>query len=57
MYKVILFQLNNEPMVFLRTMIQAFKYFIYELLEVYLDDWMIYGIMKNHAQALQLMFE
>jgi len=37
-YTIMPFRLKNVPMIFLRVVIVAFKYFIHKFLEVYLDD-------------------
>ena len=38
MYNIIPFELNNAPMILSQIMIQAFKDFIHDFLEVHLDD-------------------
>lgn len=57
MYNVISFGLKNAPIIFSLIMIQIFKDFIHDFLEVHLDYWIVYYLMKNHVQALRLMFE
>jgi hypothetical protein len=41
-YTVMLFGLKNAPAIFSRVVIAAFKEFIHQFLEVYLDDWTVY---------------
>jgi hypothetical protein len=31
--------------------------FIHQFLEVYLDDWTVYSLLKDHVEVLQLMLE
>lgn len=42
------YELKNAPTIFYQIMIQAFKDFINDFLEVYLDEWIVYGLVKNH---------
>ena len=35
----------------------AFKYFIHKFIEVYFDDWTIFGLIKDHIESLRLMLE
>jgi hypothetical protein len=34
-----------------------FKEFIQQFLEVYLDDWIVYSLLKNHVEVLRRMLE
>jgi hypothetical protein len=52
-----LFELKNAPVILSRVVIAAFKEFIHQFIEVYLDDWMIYSLLKNHVEVLCLMLE
>jgi hypothetical protein len=47
----------NAPAIFSRVVITAFKEFIHQFLEVYLDDWTIYSLLKYHVEVLRLMLE
>jgi hypothetical protein len=49
--------LKNVPAIFSRVVIATFKEFIHQFLEVYLDDWTIYSLLKNHVEVLRLMLE
>jgi hypothetical protein len=51
------FVLKNAPTIFSRVVIYAFKDFIHKLLEVYLDEWTIFNILKDHAEVLRLILE
>jgi hypothetical protein len=37
--------------------IAAFKDFIHKFLEVYLDDWTIFSLLKDHVEVLRLMLD
>jgi hypothetical protein len=41
-YTIIPFGLKNTPSIFSRVVVAAFKYFIHKVLEVCLDDWIIF---------------
>ena len=56
-YTMMPFGLKNAPVVFSRIFFQVFKYFIHNFLHVYLDDWIIYGLVKDYCDNLCLMFE
>jgi hypothetical protein len=45
------FRLKNAPTIFSRVVIAAFKEFIHQFLEVYLDDWIVYSLLKDHAEV------
>ena len=47
----------NAPTVFSRVVVAIFKYFIQKFLQVYMDDWTFYGLVKDHLDNLQLMLE
>lgn len=44
-------------MIFSRIVVAAFKEFIHKFLEVYLDDWMVFKLVKKHIVSLQLMLD
>ena len=54
-YTVMPFGLKNEPSIFSRVVVAVFKEFIHKFLEVYFDDWTIFGLMDKHVRALRLM--
>jgi hypothetical protein len=56
-YTFIPFGLKNAPTIFSRIVIVAFKEFIHQFIEVYLDDWTIYTLLKYHVKVLRLMIE
>jgi hypothetical protein len=56
-YTVMSFGLKNASALFSRVVIAAFKEFIHQFLEVYLDDWIVYSMLKNHVEDLRLMLE
>ena len=49
------FGLKNAPSIFSRVVVAVFKDFINKFLEVYFDDWIVFGLMDKHAGALRLM--
>jgi hypothetical protein len=51
------FGLKNAPAIFSRVFIAPFKEFIHQFLEVYLDDWTIYRLLKNDVEVLRMMLE
>jgi hypothetical protein len=51
------FGLKNAPTIFSRVVIVAFKEFIHQFLEVYLDGWTIYSLLKYHVDVLRIMLE
>ena len=51
------FGLKNAPVIFSRIGVDAFKYFIHKFIEVYFDDSMIYGIVKNNIENLRMMLD
>lgn len=51
-YIVMPFSLKNEPTVFFKVVITYFKYFIHKFLEVYLDDWTVFSLLKKHIEFL-----
>ena len=42
------FGLKNSFAIFSRIVVVAFKDFIQTFLEVYMDDWAVYGVIKDH---------
>jgi hypothetical protein len=47
------FELNNSLDVFSRILVKAFQEFIYKIMAIYFDDWMIYNMIKNHIHWLR----
>lgn len=56
-YIVMPFTLKNAPTLFSCVVVTAFKYFIHMFLEVYLDDWTIFSLLKKHVQKKRLMLD
>jgi hypothetical protein len=51
------FVLKNAPAMFSRVVVQAFKDFLYKLLEEYFGDWTFFSLMKDHIECLRLMLD
>jgi hypothetical protein len=51
------FGLNSASEIFSRLVIVSFKEFIHHFLEVYLDDWIVYNLLKDDVEVLRLMLE
>jgi len=51
------FGLKNAPAIFSRVVVGAFKEFIHKFLEVYFDDWTVFGLLKKHIEKLRMMFD
>jgi len=49
------FGLKNVPAIFSRIVVATFKVFIHKFLEVCLDDWTVFGLVKEHTMSLWLM--
>ena len=47
-YMVMPFGLKNVAAIFSIIVVVAFKDFIHKFLEVYFDDWTVFGLIKNH---------
>ena len=56
-YIVMPFGLKNRLAIISHVVIVAFKYFIHKFLEVYFDDWMVFGLVKCHVASLHLMLD
>ena len=56
-YTVMPFGLKNPLAVFSQVVVAVFKYFIQKFLQVYMDDWTVYGLIRDHIDNLQLMLE
>ena len=51
-YTIIPFGMKNAPVVFSQVVIVVFKDFIQKFLQVYMDDWKVYGLIKDHLENL-----
>lgn len=51
------FGLKNMPIIFSCIVIAVFKEYIHKFLEVYLDDWFVFGLVKHHVASLRLMLD
>jgi hypothetical protein len=51
------FGLKNPPMIFSKVVVAAFKEFIHKFLEVYLYDWKIFSLLKDHVELLCLILD
>ena len=56
-YIVMRFGLKNAPAIFSRVVVTAFKYFIQKFLYVYINDWIVYGLIRDHLKNLPLLLE
>ena len=54
-YMVMPFGLKNALAIFSRLVVVVFKEYIYKFVEVYFDDWTMFGLLKNHVEYLRLM--
>ena len=51
------FRLKNASTIFSRVVITVFKEFIHKFLEIYFDDWIVFGLIKHHVTSLHLMLD
>ena len=51
-YTIMPFVLKNAPAIFSQVFVAAFKYFIQKFLQVCMDDWIVYGLIKDHLENL-----
>ena len=51
-YTIMPFGLKNAPAVFSWVVVNVFKDFIQKFLQVYMDDWTIYGLIRDHLDNL-----
>ena len=49
------FGLKNALAIFSRIVVYAFKYFIHKFLEVYFDDWNVFGLVRDHIESHRMM--
>lgn len=51
------FGLKNAPVVFSRIVIKSFQEYLYKTMVVYVDDWTVYSLLKEHVKCIILMLE
>jgi len=51
------FGLKNAPAIFSRVVVAVFKEYIHKFLEVYFDDWTVFGLINKHIGDLRVMLE
>ena len=51
-YTFMSFGLKNAPVVFSHIVVVVFKYFIQKILQVYMDEWTVYGLIRDHLDNL-----
>jgi len=56
-YTVMPFGLKNAPAIFSRVVVAVFKEYIHKFLEVYINDWTVFGLVKYHIASLRLMLD
>jgi hypothetical protein len=56
-YTVMPFGLNNSQAIFSRVVVAYFKDFIHTALEVFLDDWTIFNLLKDRVSLLRIMLD
>ncbi len=56
-YTLMPFVLKNVSTIFSCVVIPAFKEFIHKFLEVYFDDWTVFGPVKHHVASFLLMLD
>jgi len=56
-YTVMPFGLKNGPAMFSRVVVATFKDFIHKFLEVYLDDLIVFSLLKYNVAVLILMLD
>jgi len=52
-YIVMRFGLKNVPLIFSRVVNATFKDCIHKFLEVYFDNWTVFGLVKCHVESLR----
>ena len=56
-YTIMPFGLKNSPATFSRIVVAAFKYFIHKFIEVYFNDWTVFGIINDHIEGPIMMLK
>jgi hypothetical protein len=56
-YTMMPFGMKNVPTVFSNILVAGFKEFIHKFLEVNLDDWIVFSLLKEHIHTLRFMWD
>ena len=56
-YTVMPYGLKNALAIVLCVVVATFKELIHKFLEVYFDDWTVFGLVRRHAASLRLMLD
>lgn len=56
-YTFMPFGLKNAPAIFSGVVVAVFKEFIHKFLELYFDDWTVFGLVKAHVSNLHMMLD
>lgn len=56
-YIVMHFGIKNAPAIFSRIVVATFKKYIQKFLEVYFDEWTMFGLLKKSVVRLRLMLD
>lgn len=56
-YTVMPFGLKNAPTILLRVVVVSFKEIIHNFLEVYLDYWIMFSLLRDHVEVLSVMLD
>jgi hypothetical protein len=56
-YTIILFGMNNAQTMYSRIVVATFNKFIHKFLEVYMDDWSMFSLLKDHTKVLRMMLD
>ena len=51
------FGLKNAPTIVFQVVVASYKDLIHKFLQVYMDDWTVYGMVKDNLSNLQLMLK
>ena len=51
------FGLKNSLAIVSRIVVCAFKYFVHKFLEVYFDDWTVFGLVRDHIENVRMMLK
>ena len=49
--------LKNVPAIFSRIVVSDFKDIIHKFIEVYFDDWTVFGLVRDHIESLCMMLD
>ena len=56
-YTFMLFGVKKAIAVFSHVVVAVFQYFIQTFLQVYMDEWTVYGLIRDHLDNVWLMLE